>query len=377
MRNAIRHGLGKSPSVLLPLLVVLLGMAGAAAQENLRLESTLNSDEYAAGEPVFVTLKIANTGESEQSLLIGPRGIADGDWSLEVAREGRELERVRVSRRNEYFLHGRPPHRLAPGDSLTDHVALWFRAYKGPLQKQLPKPRKLVFPEPGRYRYRIEVLVWPSEREGSFWLRTEGVVVIGEAKEGFPVVRDKLGVITESRHGLTGVDWTNARQLEELGDELRGTRYARYAKWLRVRASVEASRGGWEAIEHGGQAALHEFQVLRDYSMDLLAEFGGTALPPERAALVALAVIHAAHSGIMRKVARGSIAELQEYDWVGVLNKQELPAMGYPGDVASLSPEKAQELAESEHEAGMHILRDMEKRFPPSPEIQYARERLD
>ncbi|MFW6189829.1 MAG: hypothetical protein ACOC7T_05275 [Planctomycetota bacterium] len=108
---------------------------------------------------------------------------------------------------------------------------------------------------------------------------------------------------------------------------------------------------------------------------DLLAQYDGSGLPPERAALLAQAVVHVHRRAALNTLIEDGLAALHKRGWADLLNERELEAMGYEGTLGSLSEAKARALAEKEGKEAGRIIQRLGQSWPRSPSVRRLRNR--
>jgi hypothetical protein len=290
-------GAGAAPCVARVAFLALTVWPLAMLRQEARAQSASPSllvapctEELLLGEPLFARLALQNTGDQSLALvgLSEATGLSQLVARVEVAPDGggyREVLLRRVFDLTGHRFNAKPPQPfvLPPGQSISDCFTIWFDA-----RGDVPDERRLVFDRAGAWRFKITLNLDVPEH-GNQRLTAQGEIKVTGRPRGFAeMVRGLRGIVGDD----CVVPYRHAKALDQLLGDLKGSRYAAYVKWLRLRSYLEDGQdeSGNDPIE--GAKAEAEASALLALSEDLLADQQVKELPPiARDALAAKGIV--------------------------------------------------------------------------------------
>ena len=292
----VRDGGWRSSAGLLVLLpVVLPGSCWAQSAGDggpLAISSTPASPTILVGQPLFMEVVLRNQSKESQRLRDLPKGYGFSKlgWRLQVAESDapfRDVE-LRLIRHSKLPLQGGiSPVELPPGTAVSDCLTIWFAAHG-----DIPGERSLVFRSQGRFRYRLVSSINLADQSQK--VTAEGRVKVTGRKRGFSeMVAGLRGIMRDDSR----VGYRDAEKLDALLvlANLRGSPYARYVKWQRIRSYLTdgADANGDDPLEDVSSREETASYLLK-LSNDLVGSAGKDAPPVLRDALTAKALVLAA-----------------------------------------------------------------------------------
>lgn len=202
--------------------------AGADPPAGLRLSLHLDATSYALGQPIFLLVKLTNTGDKVIRARVDRRELDEID--LEIAFGEEPLRKLRF--RMIYYLRTPIPYRdFKPKESVARSEPILLRERALSLWRRDPRnwPRTLICDKPGSYRLRAYAGVSVAGR-GGFRVKSEEVRFrVRPAEKGarrfvqFAVANFEGGLLK-----LSDKAYKDARQASK---DLAKTPYGRYVRW--------------------------------------------------------------------------------------------------------------------------------------------------
>jgi hypothetical protein len=225
------------------------------------------------GEPLFVRVQLVNNSAKPVEIGIPEwLRLADKEWRLEVAEgEDGPFRRVKLHTviSDRKYLAKVTYLTLKPGAKREDYLTIWFAA-----DGDLPGERRLVFRRKGRYRYRItfSLRVGPAGARHESFTTTGAVRVSSCRKGGAPLVKGLREIMFDN----TRVPFDERDELEVMlkDEELKGTPYAAYGKWMLLRSYMRDGKGPKDQAVRA--------KLLADLAADILKDSDRKDQPPIR-----------------------------------------------------------------------------------------------
>ncbi len=346
-----------------------IATAGAASQAPFKFQVNPADAKVRVGEPLFLRATLRNATDRAMHVAGISYGLHETKWAFYVRGPNPDAEWTKVAYRLRSLDYaGRVP-KLDPGEARSSFFIIWFRSGSAGCGTEDGDLDPLMFRRPGEYRYRLRLEV-PFRHPGGEVGRAE-VAAEGRAEVG--PCADEAAARLFCRKLRHQYPMSIGRQeAEELLDALPNSPYRKYGKWLRIEAAINE---GFDTTERGGGAAMREVARLRELSRDVLAEFAGSGVPPERAARVANGIVHLVQAVLLEQYRGDGTRRLgataaEETGLLLPMLREALPHLGVKGGLEELENRDVAALAARERKAAEETLKDLKDRFPPSKGIR-------